>query len=312
MRKVNIRNTLIYYALILVLSMLCLSSFAQQHTMYTQYMFNGLALNPAYAGSHGALSMTALAREQWSGLEGAPSTQTLAVHGPIKNKRIALGLVMLRDQLGVSKEHAVYSSYSYKINMDKGTLAMGLQVGFTSYREDLNELLLQHRPAADFQDVRSSFLPNFGAGVFYSAERLYVGFSVPRMLQNSIDQENPVSAAKEYRHYFLTGGYMLYLSKDLKLKPNFLLKIVEGAPIQLDLNANLLIHDMIWVGLSHRFGADWNALLELQITKRIRFGYAYDFASTNDLSLVHSGSHEFMLNYVFLKPEQRMKSPRFF
>jgi len=286
--------------------------FGQQHTMYTQYMFNGLALNPAYAGSHGELSLTALAREQWSGLEGAPSTQTFAIHSPIKNKKIALGMLLLRDQIGVSKEHSVYGSYAYRIAMEKGTLSMGLQVGFTSYREDLNELLLLHRPAADFQDQKSSFLPNFGAGLFYSSERFYAGFSVPRMLQNSIDQDNPVSVAKELRHYFLTGGYLFYLSKDLKLKPNFLLKVVTGAPIQLDLNANLLIKDLIWVGLSHRIGADWNAILELQMTRKFRLGYAYDFASTTDLSAVQSGSHEFMLNYVFVKPEQRMKSPRFF
>ncbi len=312
MSKVNIWNLLLNCTLALLVGLLCLQTSAQQHTMYTQYMFNGLAINPAYAGSHGGMSITALAREQWSGLEGAPSTQTFAMHSPVKNKRISLGLLLLRDQLGVSKEHSVYGSYAYRIAMEKGTLSMGLQAGFTSYREDLNELLLLHRPAADFQDVRSSFLPNFGAGLFYTSERLYLGFSVPMLLQNSIDKDNPVSVAKELRHYFLTGGYMLTLSRDLKLKPNFLLKVVEGAPIQFDLNANLLIKDLIWVGLSHRFGAEWNALLELQATKRIRFGYAYDFAGSTDLSQVHSGSHEFMFNYVFLKQDLKMKSPRFF
>lgn len=311
MRKIYIKSTTTYYTIVFLWG-LCFPLFGQQQTMYTQYMFNGLALNPAYAGSHGALSLTALTREQWSGLEGAPSTQTFAIHSPIKNKNISLGMVLLRDQIGVSKEHSVYGSYAYRIAMDKGTLSMGLQVGFTSYREDLNDLLLLQRPAADFQNYKSSFLPNFGAGLFYTSERFYVGFSVPRMLQNSIDQDNPVSFAKEVRHYFLTGGYLFYLSKDLKLKPNFLLKVVEGAPIQLDLNANLLIKDLIWVGISHRFGADWNAILELQLSKRFRLGYAYDFASTTDLSAVQSGSHEFMLNYVFVKPEQRMKSPRFF
>ncbi len=311
MRKIDIKSTITHFTIVLLFGAF-LPVFGQQHTMYTQYMFNGLALNPAYAGSHGELSLTALAREQWSGLEGAPSTQTFAIHSPIKNKKIALGMLLLRDQIGVSKEHSVYGSYAYRIAMEKGTLSMGLQVGFTSYREDLNELLLLHRPAADFQDQKSSFLPNFGAGLFYSSERFYAGFSVPRMLQNSIDQDNPVSVAKELRHYFLTGGYLFYLSKDLKLKPNFLLKVVTGAPIQLDLNANLLIKDLIWVGLSHRIGADWNAILELQMTRKFRLGYAYDFASTTDLSAVQSGSHEFMLNYVFVKPEQRMKSPRFF
>lgn len=311
MRKRNIKSAFTYYAIVFIMGW-CFPVFGQQHTMYTQYMFNGLVLNPAYAGSHGDLSLTALAREQWSGLKGAPSTQTFAIHSPIKNKKISLGMVLLRDQIGVSKEHSVYGSYAYRIAMEKGTLSMGLQVGFTSYREDLNDLLLLHRPAADFQDQKSSFLPNFGAGVFYSSEHFYAGFSVPRMLQNSIDQDNPVSIAKELRHYFLTGGYLFYLSKDLKLKPNFLLKVVEGAPIQFDLNVNLLIKDLIWVGLSHRFAADWNAIFELQMTRRLRLGYAYDFASTTDLSAVQSGSHEFMLNYVFVKPEQRMKSPRFF
>ena len=311
MSKAIINNILTYITIVLIMG-LCVPGFGQQHTMYSQYMFNGLALNPAYAGSHGALSLTALAREQWSGLDGAPSTQTLAVHSPIKNKKISLGMLMMRDEIGVSKEHAVYGSYAYRIAMEKGTLSMGLQVGFTSYREDLNELRLLHRPAADFQEVKSSFLPNFGAGIFYSSERFYAGFSVPRMLQNSIDKDNPVTVAKELRHYFLTGGYVFYLSKDLQLKPNFLLKAVEGAPLQLDLNANLLIHELVWVGLSHRIGADWSALLELQLTKRLRMGYAYDFASSTDLSQVQSGTHEFMVNYVFVKPEQRMKSPRFF
>ena len=308
----NVKRSIVCIGILVISLVIHFPVWSQQHTMYTQYMFNGLALNPAYAGSHETLSLTALIREQWAGLDGAPNTQTFSAHSPIRNNKIALGLQVARDEIGVSREYAVYGSYAYRIFMENSTLSMGLQVGFTSYREDLNDLLLLNRPAPDFQDQKSSFLPNFGAGIFYSSERYYLGFSIPKMLQNSIDKENPVTVAKEVRHYFLTGGYVFDLSPNLKLKPNFLVKVVEGAPVQFDLNANLLIKDMIWVGISHRFGVDWDALLELQISKNFKLGYSYDFANTTELSSVQSGSHEFMVNYRFIKPEQRMKTPRYF
>ncbi|MGI9542868.1 MAG: PorP/SprF family type IX secretion system membrane protein [Cyclobacteriaceae bacterium] len=301
-----------YVGMCVIFLGITLCSYGQQHIMYTQYMFNGLAINPAYAGSHEALSVTTLVREQWAGLKGAPSTQTLAAHSPIKNKHIGVGGVLVHDRIGVSHEYGFYGAYAYKIPMEKGTLSMGLQVGFTSYREDLNDLLLQTRPAPDFQDYKSAFMPNFGAGVFYSGERFYAGFSLPRMLQNSFDKENTTTVAKEIRHYFLTGGYVFDLNRNLRLKPNFLVKAVEGAPLQIDLNANLLIHDVVWLGLSHRSMADWAALLELQINQNFRLGYAYDFVNITELSKVQAGSHEIMLNYNFNKPQRKIKTPRFF
>jgi len=301
-----------YLMVIVIVLGVALHSYAQQHIMYTQYMFNGLAINPAYAGSHEDLNVTALVREQWAGLKGAPSTQTLAAHGQLKNNQAGIGAVFLHDQVGVTHEYGFYGSYAYKIPMEKGTISMGLQVGFTSYRENLNDLLLQTRPAPDFQDHKSAFLPNFGAGIFYTADRFYAGFSIPRMLQNNLDKDNVTTVAKEIRHYFLTGGYVFDLSNALRLKPNVLVKVVEGAPVQIDLNANLLIQDIFWVGISHRSMADWAAILEIQINPKFRLGYSYDFVNVTELSKVQSGSHELMVSYNFRKPERKIKTPRFF
>ena len=239
-------------ALALLLSLITLLGHAQQQAMYTQYMFNGLAINPAYAGSQGALNLTALGRKQWAGFDGAPSTQTFSVHSPVGNRKIAWGLLLSHDNIGVTDQYALYGMYAYRLKLAKGTLATGLQVGVDSYRAGFSNVFV--RQSGDdffaFDDVQG-MLPNFGAGVFYSTQRFYAGFSLPRLLTNVYPGENK-ARARQYQHWFFTTGYVFDLNRDLKLKPNLLVKAVEGAPIEVDINANLLIKEKFWVGLSYR------------------------------------------------------------
>lgn len=287
---------------------------AQQEAMFTQYMFNGLALNPAYAGSHESLSATALFRDQWTGLNGAPTTQTFSLHSPIRNAKIALGLQVIHDKITVFNQTGVTGSYAYRIFTDKGTLSLGLQVGFTSYNADLTELRPQDPSDNVFSVDVNKFMPNLGAGVYYYTDKFYVGLSVPQFINNSLDEQviEEDSDARQERHYFLTSGYMFELSHNVKLKPNFLLKVVEGAPIELDLNANVLFSDVLWLGLSWRSMADIDAMMQLQVTDQLLLGYSYDFANTTDLRRVNSGSHELMINYRFRYAKNKVITPRYF
>jgi type IX secretion system PorP/SprF family membrane protein len=303
-------KTIKYFAVACMLVAAFKESSAQQQIMFTQYMFNGLALNPAYAGSHEAISMSALAREQWTGLDGAPSTQTFSIHAPIRKQRMALGLLFLHDKIGVTNQTGAYASYAYRIPINKkGKLAFGLQGGVSYYNAEFTKVS-QTNPVFD-HDVRA-MRPTIGFGMYYNTDRFYVGVSVPQLNQTALDRANPDPDSKIVRHYFATAGYVFDLSPALKLKPNVLLKAVAGAPIQFDLNANLLIKEVIWAGLSWRSFDSFDAILQLQVTDQLQVGYAYDFATTTDLSRVNGGSHELMLNYRFVFNRTRIITPRYF
>ena len=290
---------------------------AQQQAMYTQYMFNGLALNPAYAGTHQTLEFTALAREQWTGLDGAPSTQTFTMHSPLSNRSIGVGLSLIHDKIGVTNQYGVYGAYSYRIQFNnRGILSMGLQVGFTSYTEELSQLNGAIRDPNDpnFQaDQVSKFMPNFGTGLYYYTQRFYMGLSSPHLIQNKLDDiESTDIDSKQRRHYFFTTGYVFDLNHSVKFKPNLLIKAVEGAPLEADINLNFLIQEVVWAGVSYRSFDSFDAVLQLNITEQFSIGYAYDFATTTELKRLHSGSHELMLNYRIKPARHRMLTPRYF
>ena len=290
---------------------LAINASGQQQVMFTQYMFNGLALNPAYAGSHETVSITAMAREQWTGIDGAPSTQTLSIHSPIINQRIGLGLLFLHDRIGVTEQTGAYAAYSYKIPFTNGgKLAFGLQGGITYYNAAFSEIS-DDNPAFSNGDIQE-YHPNAGFGLYYSTDKFYMGASAPQLIENTFDKNNKDSDSKLVRHYFANIGYVFKLSESLKLKPNLLAKAVEGAPVEFDINMNLLINEVIWIGASWRSFDSFDALLQLQITERMQFGYAYDFATTTDLSRVNGGSHEIMLNYRFSFNKSRVITPRYF
>jgi type IX secretion system PorP/SprF family membrane protein len=301
-----------------ILVWLCVAtvvSHGQQRMVYSQYMFNTLSINPAYAGTDKYLNVTAQARQQWMGFHGAPGSQMVSVHSPLANKKVALGMLMQRETGGVTDTYNVYAMYAYKIKLrDKQMLSLGLQAGITTYRERLTDLTLPAGTAdPNFSTNATYTQPNFGVGVYYYTPSFYAGLSVPTIVQNMIHRDNPLTLT-EARHYFLMCGYIFDLSPSLKLKPNFLLKSVTGAPVNIDMNLNLLIDKVVWVGCSYRIGNSVTPLLEIQANPKLRFGFSYDIPISNlTRSNIRSGSPEVMINYRLVKARPHtVVSPRYF
>ena len=299
MRKIHL--------LYIVLLLLATNSKAQQSTMYTQYMFNGLAINPAYAGYDGMLSITALGRIQSLGLEGSPNTQSFTAHTPIVNDKIGVGIQFFHEQIGVTDQTGIYGSYSYKIYMDKFTLSLGLQAGVNFYKTYYTSLVTFNPGDPVFNEDTRSVTPNIGSGAILSNERLFVGLSMPQMLsvgsqEKVIVQEKPL---------MLYGGLIFKLSPGIILKPSMLAKMVNGKPVEWNINAHVLIKDIVWIGASFRPVSAISLLIQLQITEQLSFGYAYD-AAIGEISTIQAGSHEFMLNYKFRFSKKGVVSPRYF
>ncbi len=302
-----------FLTVLFVLSFLVFQVKAQQEVMFTQYMFNPMALNPAYAGSHEAISFTGLAREQWVGLEGAPRTQTFSVHSPTSNDKVALGFGLVNDQLGVTRQTTMNLNYAYRIRFPEGgTLSFGLRSSLTNYVAEFSKLRVRQVNDVNFtnNDV-NKLLVNFGTGLYYYTDYYYFGLAIPRLLTNKLS-DNEASFAREQRHYYLRAGLVFPLTDGLKLKPHFLLKATEGSPLELDINANLLIKEVLWFGLSYRTGDSFDALTEIQLTDQLRIGYSYDFYTVTDLREVQSGSHEITINYRLKYAKHKVITPRYF
>ncbi len=216
------------------------TSFAQQDPLYTQYMFNTLSYNPAYAGTRGMASIMALSRHQWVGFEGAPRTQTLTGHLPFANNT-GLGLSIIHDQLEPTTQTGVYVDYAYRLKLGEGkTLSLGLKGGFNYFNLDIAQLL-QSAPNDPALDVTSNtkFLPNFGFGLFFYTNRYFIGASIPKLLENKLVNGDIAvlgQAGAEARHYFLTGGYVFDLSSEVKCKPTVLARLTHAAPLSVDLH----------------------------------------------------------------------------
>ncbi|RYE16131.1 MAG: type IX secretion system membrane protein PorP/SprF [Sphingobacteriales bacterium] len=292
------------------------SASAQQDAMYTQYMFNTLAVNPAYAGSRNVLSATALYRRQWVGVEGAPETQTISFDAAMPNKKVGLGVQIFNDRLGITKTTGAYLSYAYRIPLSRGALALGVQAGLAHFRADFNSVRLNSPVDPGFQNNINTILPNYGFGIYYNTDRFFFGVATPHLLNNRFEDENTPTVdnglvAKQYLHLFVTSGYVIDLGEDFKLKPSFLIKGVMGAPIQADVNMNFWIKDRISIGGQYRTGDAFAGLLELQVNEQLRFGYAYDH-TVSQLGNYNSGSHEIMVRYEFGFTKNRIVAPRYF
>ncbi|WP_299885538.1 type IX secretion system membrane protein PorP/SprF [uncultured Lacinutrix sp.] len=296
-------------------------SFAQQLPQFSQYMFNTISINPAYAGSRETLSVVGLHRSQWVGLDRGPSTQTLSIHSPMKNEKVGLGLSVINDQLGYENFVFAYGDFSYTIKTGENTkLAFGLKAGFTHYNLDTIGFLDDEAVYSDpfFSDISSRWNPNVGVGLFWHTNKWYVGLSAPRILNTDYNLANRVDAveyvALERVGYYLTGGYVFNLSENTKLKPAVLAKVVNGAPISFDINANLLFFEKLWIGAGYRYNQDTTTLgglVDFQVHKQLRIGYTYEYF-LSDLRPYTSGTHEILLMYELFKPSKRIKSPRYF
>ncbi|MCA1762007.1 MAG: type IX secretion system membrane protein PorP/SprF [Flavobacteriales bacterium] len=292
--------------------------FAQQEMMLSQYMFNGLFLNPAYSGTHSYAEATGLYRAQWTGFEGAPRTQTFGVEGPISNELMGLGLTFINDQLGDTRQTQVFANWSYHLFLDpegETRLSFGIRAGFSDYTANLTDTKVFDNGDPVFaEDVSNEFVPKFGAGVYLYDKMWYVGLSVPTIFaadKNVRFNINDVGDRYFEPHTYLTAGYVFKLNENLVLKPSFLIKYLHDTPLQADINCNLLIKNTFWVGASFRSGDAVVGLLEYNIGNDFRVGYAYDF-TTSQLNTYNNGSHEVMLSFKFGKDPIKTKSPRYF
>ncbi len=307
---------LIKHYIIALALLSCTVGIAQQLPQFTQYMYNTISINPAYAGSRETLSVVGLHRSQWVGFDGGPVTQTLSIHSPLRNDKIGLGMSVINDKLGDERFTYLYGDFSYTIKTgEKTELAFGIKAGFTSYTLDRSAA---DAPGTDpgIYGVNDRWSPNLGAGVYWHSNKWYLGLSTPRLLTNDYNDDNSNGqeyAALERVSYYFTGGYVFDLSESTKLKPAFLVKAVNGAPLSFDITANFLFNEKFWLGGGYRVSQNTSAiagLADFQVSKQMRIGYAYEYP-LSDVSSYTGGTHEILIMFELFKMK-RIKSPRYF
>lgn len=291
---------------------------AQQDPQFTQYMFNLLALNPAYAGSAERVSLKGLSRHQWVGFEGAPTTQTLTMHSPVFRESIGLGGTLLRDSHGPLTQYTFMADISYRIFMGNSKLAFGIKGGLNLLQGKYAELSpLDPNDQMFQQNVNTKLDPQFGFGVMWYSDRHFLGLSIPKLLSTDFFGTDslvfvPDAEPRGQRaHFFLTGGYVFDLGIYHKFKPTFLVKAVEGAPVSFDLTANVLFYEKFWLGAMYRHGDAVGALAQYHITNDLTVGYSYDYP-LSVLRNYSGGSHEIMLGFEFGNQVKGIRSPRYF
>jgi len=314
-RKLKLKFS--YFQAKLIFCFCCLSLgnllMAQQEPMYSQYMFNMIQINPAYAGNRGINQIIGLYRNQWFELEGAPTTMSLSWDMRPQYSNVGYGLQLHKDQLGIEATTGFQTYYSYRLQFKKSNLAFGLSAGVLNYRANLTKAETYSGGDPLFAENVNDFLPTAGFGMLYATENWYTGFSIPSLLNSKIHTENFKIELNKYNHYFLTAGYIFGKSETFKLKPSFLIKAVKGSPLQYDLNLNAWIQNIFAVGFSYRIKDALVSMFELQITPEFGIGYAYDYTLTN-IKTFSKGSHELMLRYEFggSKRNQKVLSPRYY
>jgi type IX secretion system PorP/SprF family membrane protein len=287
---------------------------AQQETQHSMYFFNPVLLNPAYAGSQEAIQVTGTARDQWTGLKGAPKTQVLSIHSPLKIENIGLGLTVLNDELGVTKNTGVYAdmAYSIKVNKKNNRLAFGLKAGVDFLRQDFSNLRVNDNTdelyTEGFNYRKNLF--NVGAGIYYYGKRHYLGVSTPRLVKNKINVNVDQKALQE-NHYYFFGGVVIKLNPAINMRPSFIVKYVNNAPLSIEGNLSFLFYDKIWIGAMYRHEAATGLNIMYNVSQNLRIGYAYDYQLTS-LQKFSQGSHEIMLSYDLRSKAKGFKSPRYF
>ena len=296
---------------------------AQQDAQYTQYMYNTMSINPGYAGRRDVLSIVGLHRSQWVGLEGAPRTQTLALHSPLgETGKVGLGFSAINDEIGPTKETYFDIDFSYRIKTsENGNLSFGLKAGGHLLDVDFDELNLFTSSDVRFeQNIDNKFSPNVGVGLYYYTPKFYLGLSAPNLLETDHFDEGNLNnsdgssvIAEERINYYLMSGHTFTLSEDLLFKPAVLAKVVVGAPLQVDVSANFLLYERITLGAAYRWDAAVSGLAGFQVSDQLLIGFAYDWETT-DLgnTQFNSGSYEVMLRFELFKKYNRMLTPRFF
>ena len=288
----------------------------QQDPLLTQYMFNTLAFNPAYAGTSGMLHAMVTSRHQWIGFDDAPSTQTFTIHTPFTAKSFATGLTFIRDEIGPTANTSAWFDYSYHLNLSRSVkLSLGLKGGFSHYKTDFSKLIAEASPeeAAYFETPEAQMLPNFGFGTYLWSDKFYLGISAPRLLENSVENEVVPGSytIDEKRIYLLMGGVVFHINQDFVLKPSFMLRLNESSPLSADANLTLFIKDRISAGVFYRDPKSAGGIVSLKLGNQFSVGYAYD-TSFDSLASKFGSSHEFMIGFEFSFKKDKVVNPRYF
>lgn len=287
---------------------------AQQDSQYTQYMYNTIAINPAYAGSRGALSVFGLYRTQWVGLDGAPETSTFSVNTPLNNSNLGLGVSLVNDKIGPTNENTLSADLSYTVpTSETYKLSFGIKATANLFNLDMNKLDTETQGDLQFQNLDNKITPNIGAGVYWHSDKAYVGLSVPNFIETKRYDNDDTAIFKDKINYYFMAGYVFNLDRleYIKFKPALLTKMVQGAPLQVDVSGNFMFNDKFVIGLAYRWSASLSAMAGFQVTDGLYIGYGYDHETTN-LRKYNSGSHEIFLRFEFFNNYNKMISPRFF
>lgn len=297
----------------LIFSVICCALWAQQDPLFTQYRSNMLTVNPAYAGSREALTFNMLYRNQWVGIEGAPTTQSISVHGPLASNKIGFGLSLVHDKVGPTKQTGIYGDISGRVKVsEKGYLAGGVKFGANFFNSNLTELVLANANDGNFAENVSKTMPNIGVGVYYYTDKFYLGLAMPKIIKNELyDNGSLDGAVSEKRHLFINSGLVMEMSPLVKFRPTVMARVVGGSPLSFDATATFIFDDRFWVGGYYRLSESVGLLLDYNFTSQLRVGYSYDYTLT-ELQNYNTGSHEIGITYDFIFKEKRIQSPRYF
>jgi type IX secretion system PorP/SprF family membrane protein len=303
------------YIIFVLLLMAGMHGYGQQDPMFTQYMNNPVLINPAYAGSLGALNVNGIFRKQWVGFEWSPTTTSFSVNMPFWDYRVGVGITFLHDKIGPLEQTGMYFDYAYHLDFDnRSRLSMGLKAGFNYYQKDLRGLTtyeydswIQNLPQS------TKFLFNTGVGLFYYTDTYFLGASIPKLLRNSLsDYEDTYElVGKEERHYFFTGGGVIDINTIVKFKPTGMLRYVYGAPLSVEATATMIVFDRVWFGMFYRVGDSFGAHARVEVQEGYQIGYSYDLANSR-LKGYNSGTHEVFISLTFAQKGRRILSPRYF
>jgi len=296
-----------FFLSLLLFVSLSICVYSQQDPQYTQYMFNQLALNPAYAGSRDVFNVYSLLRNQWTGIDGAPKTLIFAAQAPLKSKKVGLGFQTFSETIGPQKVGGFLGSYAYRIKIKNGSLAMGLRYGFYNYRYNTIDYYDKGDPNA-IQPQSQRFVQTSDFGLYYHTQTLYWGISLTHLIPQkltSIASDSSITAP----HLYITFGKAFQLSPNVIFNPSILLSGTQGSG-STDINLNFFLDQKIWLGMSLRQKYGLSFLAQYCFTEKLKFGYAFDWG-LNQLGIRSGGSHEIMLQYDFNTLKTKTLSPRF-
>lgn len=291
-----------------------INTYAQQDPMFTHYMYNTLWLNPGYAGTRQALTLTGIHRSQWIGFDGAPQDQSFTIHAPLFKGRSGIGVSVIQDKIGPTQSSLLAVDFAQHIQLDaKSKISLGIKGLLHFYNINVNQLKTSTSNDQSFQQNTQSVLPNMGAGIYYSRTRFYAGISSPRFIENNLYGTSGSSLSKEKRHFYYIMGASIPVNSDLELKPSCFIKATPAAPAQADMTLISEWHKQYSVGIMYRSLEAWGVLLGYTVAEAFTIGYSFDWSVTNTSGKYNSGSHELMLRYDLVSTRKgKIKSPRYF